>query len=551
MARRFPLCQGLLVALAVALVPSIPYAQPTPPSVPGALPPALTTGAMPGSASADLSADVLRSTHDFIDTRLTWTFGDDDVLGATGQRVPLSPEVRIGDRQQYQLFFDALNTRFAGRENLTHLALYARAPGFIPRVNTEASLVLRFDLGELEAGTPQRSLYDAGSFLRVSYALDPARPTDALALTFFPFDTDRFRLGYLWDLSWGGNDVFPRRVGPAPGMKLSLDLGPFSAWAGFKTAGVVIPVEVRTASGDVERVRLEESQHAGLGGVTLRVGEPLRVDLGGGWFSQGRFELPGLEGRPVYTFGGSVRVLLSRGLHTPQSLDMMLYRNDPTAPFVAFAPETYTPGQVAWSVSLEGAALAQHLALASSPGATALQPALAGAVQGRMRVGYFGVSVTGLYRDAAFVLRNVPGFIPFQTFAEDAAVNPEFFLAAQIDHAFTAAHLLPSVIVGVQFPANLTARVTEGSLETLRTVVLRRSGNFAVLPQGERAAPIVSARASLRWDLSTILAGIAWVQYVRDDNGSVLQLDASGMRQVRVFQRPDQLGFGLTVQARF
>ena len=547
------------IALCLALAAPLAAAQPAPiapgprPPVAGALPPASATGAMPGSAAADLSAGLSRTSHDFIDTRITWTFGDDDVLTATGQRVPVSPEVRIGDRQQYQLFFDALNSRFAGRENLTHLAMYARAPGFIPRVNTEAALVLRFDIGQLSTGTGNlnQALYDAGTYLRVSYALDPARPTDALALTFFPFDTDRFRLGYLWDLSWGGNDVFPRRVGPAPGLKLSLDLGPFSAWAGFKTAGIVVPLEVITSSRDIEIVRVEETQYAGLGGLGLRVGDIFRFDVGGGWFAQGRFDFPGVRGLPVYLFGGSARALFSQGLRTTQSLDMMLYRNDPTAPFVAFAPETYTPGRVAWSVSAEAAVLAQNLADIATPGATALQPGIAGAIQGRVKVGYLGASVTGLYRDPSFILRNVPSFIPFQTFPADAQVNPEFFVAGQVDYAFTAAHLVPSVIVGMQFPATFSAQVTEGSLQSLRTLVIRRAGNFSVLPPGDAAVPILSARASLRWDLSTIMAGIAWAQYVYDGNATLLQVDATGTRQVRVFQRPDQLGFGITMQARF
>jgi hypothetical protein len=205
---------------------------------------------------------------------------------------------------------------------------------------------------------------------------------------------------------------------------------------------------------------------------------------------------------------------------------------------------------VAWSVSAEASVIAQNLADAASPGAAALQPGLAAALQARLRAGYLGASVTALYRDAAFILRNVPGFVPFQTLPADAAARPEAFVAAQVDYAFTAAHLVPSVIVGVQLPAALAAQVTEGSLSSRRTVVIRRAGNFAVLPQGDAAVPIVSARASLRWELSTIMAGIAWAQFVYDGNASLLQVDG-GTRQVRVFQRPDQLGFGLTLQARF
>ncbi len=521
-------------------------------SPPGALPPATATGAMPGSAAADQGANATRTSHDFIDTRITWTFGDDDVLADTGQRVPVSPLPRIGDRQQYQLFFDALNSRFAGRENLTHLAMYARAPGFIRGLNTEAALVLRVDLGQLSTGSGNlnQSFYDAGTYLRVSYALGD-RPTDALALTFFPFDTDRFRLGYLWDLSWGGNDVFPRRVGPAPGFKLSLDYGPLSLWGGFKTASIVVPLEVVTSSRDIEIVRVEESQYAGLGGLGLRVNDMLRVDLSGGWFSQGRFDFAGVRGRPVYLFGGSARVVLSQGLRTSQSLDMMLYRNDPTSPFVAFAPETYTPGRVQWSVSAEATAIAQNLADIANPGQTMLQPGLAGALQARLKYGYLGLGLTGLYRDAAFLLRNVPSFIPFQTFPTDAQVAPEYFVAAQVDYALTRAHLTPSLIVGMQLPATFTSTVSEGSLQSMRTLVIRRAGNFSILPPGESAVPILSARASLRWDLSTIMAGIFWVQYVSDANATLLQVDSTGTRQVRIFQSPDQLGFGMTVQARF
>ena len=37
----------------------------------------------------------------------------------------------------------------------------------------------------------------------------------------------------------------------------------------------------------------------------------------------------------------------------PQSVDFRLYRNDPSAPMILFAPEEYKPGRFAWSVSAE------------------------------------------------------------------------------------------------------------------------------------------------------------------------------------------------------
>jgi len=111
--------------------------------------------------------------------------------------------------------------------------------------------------------------------------------------------------------------------------------------------------------------------------------------------------------------------------------------------------------------------------------------------------------------------------------------------------------MTPSLIVGVQMPATFSSTVREGSLLSSRTLVIRRAGNFSILPPGEDRVPIVSTRASLRWDLSTIMAGIFWVQYVLDQNSTLLEVDASGTRQVRVFQSPNQLGFGITAQARF
>lgn len=529
-----------------------PAAQPpaTPPA--GALPANERAGAARDSAAAEQGGTGDPS-RDYVDTRITWTFGDDDVLASTGQRVPVSPLPRIGDRQQYQLFFDALNSRFAGRENLTHLVLYARAPGFIPRIQTEASLVLRVDLGQLSTGSGNlnQAFYDAGTFIRLAYALDPGRPRDNLSVTFFPFDTDRFRLGYLWDLSWGGSTVFPRRVGPAPGVRVQVDVGGFSAWAGFKTAGIVVPLEVVTQSRDIEVVRVEETNYGALGGLSYRAGDLFRFDLSGGWFQQGRFDFPGVRGQGVYVYGASARAVFTQGMRVSQSLDMMLYRNDPTAPFVAFQPESYSPGRLQWAVSAEGVVLRQNLANIDNPGRTEEQTAFAGALQARLKAGYFGLGLTGLYRTVPFILRDVPSFVPFQTIPTDATVNGELFFAAEASYAFTRAHIVPSLIMGLQLPATFSTSVREGSLESLRTLVIRRAGNFSILPPGEDAVPIFSARLSVRWDLSRILAGVVWVQYVLDQNSTLLQVDASGTRQVRIFQDANQLGFGVTAQARF
>ena len=175
-----------------------------------------------------------------MDTRLTWVMGDDDVLKQTGQAFPLSPDWSIGDRKQYRLFFDNLNSRFGGRENLTHLALYKKMPGFIKDLDTEASLIMRLDIAALasNSGNVNQAFYDAGSYIRGFYhtaRYDDPKKVEGLGFTLWPIDTDRFRLGYLYDLDWGGTAApqpvdLPAHRGHAPGAKISYEHPLFNAF---------------------------------------------------------------------------------------------------------------------------------------------------------------------------------------------------------------------------------------------------------------------------------------------------------------------------------
>jgi hypothetical protein len=506
---------------------------------------------------------------DFMDTRLTWTFGDDDVLHTTGEAYPLSPNANIGDRKPYRLFFDNLNSRFGGRENLTHLALYKKMPAFLRGLDTEASLVLRFDIAALAKNTNNinQALYDSGSFIRAFYHTDgKADGKTGLGVTFWPLDTDRFRLGYLYDISWGGTNasinqsIFPRLVGSSPGAKLQFDHDRFSVYAGFKTAQIIEVKQVLTpGTSEVEEIRIGETNFGLLGGGGVDITDFLHLDVGGGYFQQGKFDLPDVPGEPVYTYGVSSRVVVHhKDMPVPQSIDFQLYRNDPNKPQQIFKPETYDASKTTWAVSLEGSNLFQHLKDFETAGATAIQSARAGALQGTLKSGFVRVSLTGIYRDLPFVLRNQPSFIPFQTIpgggdSETATTADELFFAAAADYYIEAAHLTPGVGAGLQFPATFkTTTLDSASAPIERTVVVREQGNIAILPVNKDAVPILQARVSLKWDISRILSAIAWVQYVRDNNGTFVERDPSeGTTSLRTFISPDFLGLGTSVQARF
>ena len=497
----------------------------------------------------------------FMDTRLTWTFGDDDFLHKTGELVPLSPTFSVGERPQYRLFFDNLNSRFTGRENLTHLVMYKKLPSFIEGLTTEAALVLRFDLGQLAANTGNlnSALYDTGSYLRLFYQTG-SKEKEGLGLTFFPLDPDRFRLGYLYDLSWGGTaaninqSIFPRLQGAAPGMKIQYDHEKFYIFGGFKTATIIQPEQVLNPGGEseVEVVRVGETNYGVLAGAGVDALENLRFDIGGGAFQQGKFDLEDVRGKQVYTYGGSGRVVVHQNMPVPQSVDFLLYRNDPSKPLILFKPEKYDPTQFAWSVSAEGSILQQHLKDFDAAGATKDQSATAGAVQGVIRAGYLRVSATGIYRNLNFVVRNVPGFIPFETLPQSAKTDPELFGSLAADYHIPSVRLTPGIGGGLQLPATFRSEFSDGGIQAQRVIVVRQQGDESILPYNKDRTPIMQARLAIRWDISDMFALVGWMQFIRDNNGTrVVRDPTEGSASLRVFQSPNRLGASVALQARF
>jgi len=514
--------------------------------------------------------DVIRYS-DFMDTRLTWVFGDDDILKSTGERTPISPSASVGDRARYRLFFDNLNSRFAGRENLTHLVLYRKLPGFIPNLDTEAALVLRFDMGQLAArsNNVNSAFYDSGSYLRLFYktgsyevpgvaGAKPEKRNTGLDLVFFPLDTDRFRLGYLYDISWGGTaqsinqSIFPRLSGQAPGAKFQYTGAGFYTFFGFKTAQIVEPQVKVTDSQDIEFTRIQETNIGVLGGGGVDLGDMVRLDAGAGYFQQGRFEQSDVLGKRAYTYGASGRLVFHSNMPVPSSVDFALYRNDPNAPMVIFRPEKYTPGVLSWAFSVEGSHLRQNLRDFDSTGSTKLQGATAGAAQFTVKTGYFRFQSTGIYRDLAFVLRNQPSFIPFETIPSKAKVQPEFFVALAGDYFIESLHLTPGLGFGLQLPSTFGSSQTDVfGTEIGRTAIIRQQGDLAILPDGKGRVPIIHGRASLRWDLNTMMAVNLWAQYIRDNNATRVEKAPDGTNYLRAFVAPDFLGLGAAVQARF
>src|ERR1700748_3055930 len=105
---------------------------------------------------------------------------------------------------------------------------------------------------------------------------------------------------------------------------------------------------------------------------------------------------------------------------------------------------------LAWSISAEGDLIDQHLKDFDVAGETKMQPAVAAALQGVVRAGYARFSATGIYRDLNYVVRNVPGFIPFETLPANTKTDPEMFGSLSADYYIEKLHLTPQISGGVQ-----------------------------------------------------------------------------------------------------
>lgn len=498
---------------------------------------------------------------DFVDTRVTFTFSDDNLLAGPGETLINSPSADFGPREGNFFPFENLDSRDSGQETLSHLVLYKALPGFSDRLMTEAAMVIRAGL----FGNGEVSLRDDGSYISLSYGLSGSflqeddenpsaytAPERNIALTVFPFTSERFRLGYQFDLTWGGQGVFTElNDKPVPALRLQFN----DSW-GYAFVGAKTTQQLRAMQDPGETGNNELSSFYGLlAGVGVHLGDMAMWELNGGYFQSGTNRKPDVVGEPVDSMGVSTRISVFDGLSPSTSIDFRLYQNTPefVDSFLSEAPELVE--DFSWKVSLEASFLNQTLGDPDRVGGTQSQPAIAGGLNLDLAKDHWNVAVDVLFRDLAFVLFNVPSLDPMNAFPEASEQDPEILAAISGQVHLPTAHLTPGLLLGVQVPA--AYRGLPPSLPNPsdiatgeQTVVVRNARNFEPLPAGESVLPVFSAKVSLRWDLSQLLSVVAQAQYSHDRNQTRLDDNEFGIAQ-RVFRTPDILGFAILTQARF
>lgn len=479
---------------------------------------------------------------DFVDTRLTFTLGDDDLGGGRATSLPDAPGFAAVDDPAFNLFFDNLNTRFTGRENLTHLVLYQEMPAFADDVTTEAALVLRLDFRTFRPN-------DTGSYLRLRWNPFNDAPDDGLNVTLFPFNAQRMRVGHLWDTSIGGDEFLRDSVFVnSPGGRVDFRRGIVFAWAGFKATPDegIEAIDLESSPGEALTFNASTTQFAALGGIGVDLaGDTLRVEATGGWFQRGEgvFVDGGLD--PVAArlaqWAVNARVAYHRHMGLTPSIDTQLYTNDPNAPLQLFRQPEYVPGRLGYLLQAEGTFTRQDVLAATG---LSEETGLAGSAQFRLQWGYLRAEVTGMYRDARYVLSSLENTVPLR-FGVGQTTNPERFVALAVDYHFPRPHITIAGSFGVRHLAAIRGSDAGGSY----VLVLRPEGTASVL-RGMEPTLVYAARVRARIDISEMLFVNAWVQYVRDGNSPVVSAaGANGSRDIR--QQANRVGLGVSASARF
>jgi hypothetical protein len=488
-----------------------------------------------------------------MDTRLAFTLTNENVLVKPGETIPSVPGWRFGVPNSLGvLFFDNYDTRYSGFETLSHAVMYRDFHS--GHFDAEAGFVLRIN----EISGSNISLNDDGSYIVLSNWKDPSHkdPT-RISLTAFPVSADRFRLGYSYRLSWGGDPEYGRAKSATPGAKLQYDTDRAYAFVGAKSAVIL---DRRTAE--------QRSALAALagGGVDLlpatddNVG--VRLEANGGYFDRGYNELVDVNNQKVQLFGASFQLSVHKGMPVQSSVDYRLYKFNDERVSGLFDPVKY-PGGLSWLAMSEFTYLAQTLKDPNKTGTTVIQPGMAGDLNVRVMMNRTRLRLDVSYRDLAFILHSVPSLPTYEDFPKQYETSPDLFAAIGADQNWND-FLTLGVIAGVEKPATLTSPtgIAGQPGATGKSTAVIRNNNIdtiiTILPTGESAAAQLALKGSAKLTFGRIYSALLEVFYSYDPNTTRYQ--RAGCTDVQAcpdqpfefkFGNFNQLGVNATLQARF
>lgn len=477
---------------------------------------------------------------DFMDVWVTSAFEDTNVAAGPTDDDEAPNFVLRGN----STFFENYESRYTSDISQSHLVLYRKDEGFNPHVFTEAAMVLRFaPYIDSDSSKPGVNIADDGSYVRVGYKFGE-REDHNLSLTGYAVDADRFRLGYSYDLTWGGRSAFVFDPSAAPGARLQYQNGSFYAFAGLKTA-------IGQFNTDDSEYTPSQAYYGSLYGLGGELGDHLRLEGGFGTMQQGQLDSVTDASSPLYhaminAIGGcgQISIRSTDKIDYIVSNELKLYRNSPD-----FVKDTYiSHRQVDGAgvlVQTEANVLAHNLLDPADTGSSKVEKAVAGDLQALVVAGSTELGVDLVYKDLAFIVFNVPGITSQVGIPTDIDTTPQMYVRGKVSHYFDKAHVTPSLGVGYMKPASYNtggAWYVQYDAATVRHV-----------PDGHTPADILSGVAAVQWDLSKSVVGVGQLMYTLDNNESVSVAGDDGANTyasagplVR-----NRLGFNILMRARF
>jgi hypothetical protein len=495
-------------------------------------------------AAAAAPAGDVTGASGFMDTRLAFTLTNENLLVKPGETIPSVPGWRFGVPNSLGvLFFDNYDTRYSGFETLSHATMYRDFHH--GHLDAEAGFVLRIN----ELSGNNISLSDDGSYIVLSNWKDPTHkdPT-RISLTAFPVSADRFRLGYSYRLSWGGDNEYTRAKSATPGVKLQYDSPLGYAFVGAKSAVVL---DRRTAE--------NKSALAVLGGAGIDPNEMVRLEFNGGVFDRGYNELEDVNNQKVILYGASAQLSVHKGMPLRSSVDYRLYKFNGENVSNLFLPESY-PGGLSWLAQTEFTVIGQTLKDPENTGSTTRQYGKAGDINIRVKMDRIKLQADVSYRDLAFILHSVPSLPTYEDFPKDYVTKADYFADIGVSRNWDD-WLTLGVVAGVERPATLTSpKGIPGNMTTTTSTAVIRNNNvdtlITILPQmcdGKpcSAVPQFALKGTARVDFGRIYTALLEVFYSYDGNTTQYTRDSPEAPFQFQFANFNQLGVNATLQARF
>lgn len=482
---------------------------------------------------------------DFMDVWVTTAFEDTNLLAGPDAYSPSANFVERGNRT----FFENYENQTTDDISRANLVLYKRSDSYFEGWWAEAAFVLRYTPYLDPAKTkPGVEIKDDGSYVRLVREIG-GDEKHTVSLTGYAVDAGRFRLGYSYDLTWGGKEIFSFTTGAAPGVRLQWQKGGNYAYVGAKSSvGDYIYYDEDTGY----RETRNQAYYGLLGGAGVELAERLRVEAGVGSFDQGQIlnitdTSSELYGSPINALGlcGQLAWRSNPELDFITSADLKLYRNAPD-----FVKDSYIFHRrldgFGMLVQTEANVLMHNLLDPETESSTVIERGMAADLQTLLVYGATNVGVDLVYKDLPYILFNIPGLTSGVALPTDMETTSQLYGRFSVSHFFQKARTTPSLGVGLMQPATYTT--TDG------TFVQYTERDKERVPDGQEPAAILSTVAGVQVDMTPHVVLVGELLYTVDNNLSEYvetEDSTAGERLPAPANERNALGMNLMMRARF